>query len=571
MLKKYQIKSIVKSTFDNLEKSCRLYREFISDSEWLYYNELNGLAMNFINVETGNIKFLETIRNSKYDTYKHDWGYYLKYYKKNNYKPMRCEAFCKYCDKCPHNVNMLETANLKRKKIIRTKKQQYVSLKEAETAVKSAFINAMNADDKRIHVIKAQTAIGKTSLYMEYLKNTKLPCIIAVPTNMLKNEIAAKCNTLGIDVMATPSIMDIKDNIPEKLYGKIQRLYNIGKGKTVTAFIRKYLAKHDNYQLSDFLNQKERVKDFEGHIITTHNYLLYMKKSKLKKYNIIIDEDIIKTMIKNQVTVRISEVKEILNKNIPNEVYEKIMSIIEKAESTEYFKCNSVKCDKDINADFDLNGLLSAAHFYSDKEYIHFYGSLKLKKVKYVVLSATADEYIYQAFFGADRVNFYNCPQAKYKGKLIQYYKDSYSRNFMKKNMSAIDCTKEITGGLEPITFKGYAENDIIHFGNSEGCNFLAGQNLSVVGTPHQAEFIYKLLAFRLGGDIDGSLVYQKVSNNSFCFWFVTYKNELLRRIQFWLIESELEQTVGRARLLRNDCTVWLFSDFPLMQSEFVE
>ena len=37
--------------------------------------------------------------------------------------------------------------------------------------------------------------------------------------------------------------------------------------------------------------------------------------------------------------------------------------------------------------------------------------------------------------------------------------------------------------------------------------------------------------------------------------------------IQFWMIESELEQSVGRARLLREDCTVYLFSDFLLHQS----
>ena len=43
------------------------------------------------------------------------------------------------------------------------------------------------------------------------------------------------------------------------------------------------------------------------------------------------------------------------------------------------------------------------------------------------------------------------------------------------------------------------------------------------------------------------------------------------RAIQFYMIESELEQAVGRARLLRCDCTVNLFSDFPLKQAELKE
>jgi hypothetical protein len=33
------------------------------------------------------------------------------------------------------------------------------------------------------------------------------------------------------------------------------------------------------------------------------------------------------------------------------------------------------------------------------------------------------------------------------------------------------------------------------------------------------------------------------------------------------MIESDLEQAVGRARLLRYDCTVNLFSNFPLRQA----
>ena len=36
------------------------------------------------------------------------------------------------------------------------------------------------------------------------------------------------------------------------------------------------------------------------------------------------------------------------------------------------------------------------------------------------------------------------------------------------------------------------------------------------------------------------------------------------------MIESELEQAVGRARLLRNSCEVHLFSSFPISQSHMV-
>ena len=37
------------------------------------------------------------------------------------------------------------------------------------------------------------------------------------------------------------------------------------------------------------------------------------------------------------------------------------------------------------------------------------------------------------------------------------------------------------------------------------------------------------------------------------------------------MIESELEQAVGRARLLRHACTVHLFSNFPLKQAKMID
>jgi len=50
-----------------------------------------------------------------------------------------------------------------------------------------------------------------------------------------------------------------------------------------------------------------------------------------------------------------------------------------------------------------------------------------------------------------------------------------------------------------------------------------------------------------------------------------SYSNDLLlREIQISIIESELIQSIGRARLLRNDCTVVVLSNLPIQQAEFV-
>ena len=112
-----------------------------------------------------------------------------------------------------------------------------------------------------------------------------------------------------------------------------------------------------------------------------------------------------------------------------------------------------------------------------------------------------------------------------------------------------------------------------LHFGNTEGSNTLEGQDILVVGTPYHADFLYKLAAFTMGLDFDEDeeVEPQVVTHNGYRFRFTTFHNEDLRHLQFWMIESELEQAVGRARLLRNPCKVHLFSNFPLSQAKMVD
>lgn len=242
-----------------------------------------------------------------------------------------------------------------------------------------------------------------------------------------------------------------------------------------------------------------------------------------------------------------------------------------KSEDKEFFKVDKVKTSKNISTDFDMNALLKAKKFYSDGEKLVFYKTPKLKKMKYIVLSATADTFIYKHYFGSDNVKAYECRQAKYLGSLKQYYDGSYSRTYIDTNDNLWDKIRSKIGDAKTITFKKYSSDLDIHFGNSEGCDFLAGENLAVVGTPHMNECVYKFMAYYMGVKTDGALHFRPVEHNGFKFWFSTYENELLRHIQFWLIESELEQCVGRARLLRNECNVYLFSNFPLKQSELVK
>jgi hypothetical protein len=107
----------------------------------------------------------------------------------------------------------------------------------------------------------------------------------------------------------------------------------------------------------------------------------------------------------------------------------------------------------------------------------------------------------------------------------------------------------------------------LIHFGNCEGYDFLNGSDLAVVGTPHKNELHYYFTAHALGIDlqeINFELQDLKVDWKGFRFRFSTYEDERLRNIQLAAIEAELVQAIGRARSLRTDAEVLVYSNLPL-------
>jgi len=182
-------------------------------------------------------------------------------------------------------------------------------------------------------------------------------------------------------------------------------------------------------------------------------------------------------------------------------------------------------------------------------------------------------EQLCRYYFGADNIDFSECKKARYEGTLNQYYDKSMSRACIDKNTSIINRIKKWSGLTHTISFKKYQKGDL-HFGNTAGCDHLKGKNIDVIGTPHQTEWIYKLFANSIGLDFDA---YARIKpnitagHNGYRFRFTTYDDKILRAIQFYMIESELEQAVGRARLLRENCTVNLFSNFPLSQANLLK
>lgn len=66
-------------------------------------------------------------------------------------------------------------------------------------------------------------------------------------------------------------------------------------------------------------------------------------------------------------------------------------------------------------------------------------------------------------------------------------------------------------------------------------------------------------------------LDYIDIERKDFNFKFYTFKDETLRNIELWTVYSELEQAVGRARLVNpenSNTNVYVYSGFPVEQAK---
>lgn len=367
-------------------------------------------------------------------------------------------------------------------------------------------------------------------------------------------------------------------------------MYQAGKHHAVIDYIKgmiktKKVDKDCLNTLKDYLKDLVNFHTSKCHAFTTHSQLLTLDCWELKKYDaIIIDEDIIlNCMMPNQVEIPISKL-EILQDEIDSnsKLAKKIRAATKAAKTKPLFTLPDIVYDStydSISTPIDILSFCHAEKFYfknkldedtlfdtnCHEDSIVFFKPLRLRNnVKYIMLSATANQKICNCYFGANRVKFYNCKKAEYIGTLNQYAQSTMSRTDIIKNPRIIDKIKNFTGFATTITFKKYSKGTC-YYGKTTGIDTLKGKNIDVIGTSHQPIWIYKLFAHTMGINFDenAKLAYQIVKHNECKFWFMTFdnNNELLRNIQFGMIESELEQSIGRARLLREDCTVNVFSN----------
>lgn len=569
--------------FGMLYEKCRLYRDFVDGTEYYYYPQLFHIASNLVNAEGGKKEFMHVLNsevNSDYEAYhKRDWGVILNTIISMDYQPQSC-CECPYSDICTHGKNMILTVKPGKSTIIQTEPKSYVSIEEAEQDLKDNFIKALDSDDKGIHIIKAQTGIGKTNLYLSYMKNTDRNFIIAVPTHSLKTEINNKAKAMGItNVACTPELPVFSDDLQEK----INHTYDIGAGQYTIGMLRKILhniGKNDSdyMPLSMYIDELDRLKSFDGHIITTHERLMLMRKNNalLKNRDVIIDEDILRTMLSTH-TVSNNDIFNAIQSGLfKDKAALRLREIIshEGYQRYNYDAANKIYADDELlckleNTSGNILDLVESCYVFRDKNTTTFLKRKWLPCDKVIVMSATSNPDVYRMLTGYD-VHCYNCREAEYMGKVKLYSKHSFSRYSLDNQEGVIDYIKRLAGDDTVITFRKYEScfNTSYHYGAVEGLNCLEGKNISVIGLPNINDFVYKLYGMAAGLNPENcNMRPMRTEYNGYSFEINTFDSPKLRTIHLWMLESLIEQAVGRARLLRNNCTVKVFARFPVNQA----
>lgn len=566
-------------SFEYLYDVCELYRNF-ADGKNLSIDELYLIASNMRTVGGGKKKFLEKVRKTDIE-----WAGIFAAFRKSRIYGLSCEM-CRYKDRCDHCENMISTAKPESNRIIKLREEDYCTLKEAESDLFHNFIDAVYSNDKDIHIIKAQTSLGKTRMIIDFMRrNPEKKFIIVAPTYNLKNQIYSDVKSSGItNIFNTP---DIKEYcISDEIIEHVERCYNIGAGIKVIPFLRKIKnrlkeTEPDYRNISMYLDDCEKAKNYDGNIVTSHSRFLYMSLEKYTDYHIIIDEDIMRTLLDiESVSInKLIQFKKTLN--LPASVVSKIDFLCDCRTSREkkYVCCKRIGSLEgmfgevtDLNkVDVNLYGLLQSECFAVDDEDVYFLDEKFLPEVKMIIMSATVDSTLYQMLYSRRKIHFYECRKAKYMGKVIQYTDYSYSRFFFNENEQIVDELRKRTENQVVITLNCIEDkfNTKYHFGNVEGLNDNRGKDIAVIGLPNLNNVVYALYAMRMGYMGDVHMCCRRIKYNNCDFRLNTFEDKIIRRIQLWLLSSQLEQAVGRARLLRENCTVTVFSGFPVEQAEF--
>ncbi len=576
-------------------KQVKILDEFLNGT-WLFHMQLFGLATNMVRIRGGYQLMKKTMEKFNVEgktRYTPNNFSILPYVKKVGYPMMPVYKFSPY----PEDIDLYDIISTTRniRGMIEYTPIPWMSLNDAEKLLDETFIEVKeNGEAGKIYLISMPTALGKTE------KLLGAQATIALPTNTLKNEIAERfryssysCHDFKFTTTPDTVVFEsVELNLKQQYY------YTIGL-PTKSMRLLHHIVKNEHsgeYSIDDvmlargYLTFLEECRKTQNTVVTTHKRALF---TEFKNDTLIFDEDPLSSLLEIK-KLKISDLF-LLNQTLNDPELAHLIDFLNKAtplqiEPTPTFNINvDHLISKLSQAELESNvfEFFGSSFFMRDCSSTPQKKDKKLDTIHYIVrkdlpgdkkiiiMSATIPVALYRMLFG-DRVVVHEIKNVQQQGRIVQYTQKSCSRSGLKKYGHVISKT---VGDKQVITFKGMRslfKNPVegIWFGNCSGYDGLKGQDLVIVGTPHRNPLQYLLLAKVCGikfNTTDTTMSYQKVEYNGYRFMMKCYDNEALRSIQLSLIESDLVQAVGRARTLRTDATVEVYSSFPLsISDEFV-
>jgi hypothetical protein len=273
----------VRIDWEKARKTIKVLDQFFK-GEWLYHEQLFGLATNMIFIDGGEKLMNSTMKkyNEKGVTRYTDNNFsILPYIKDMNYFPMPVYKFSHYKEDNEVHDIITEVKNI-RGHIEVLQSCEKISLDIAEEKMISTFNKVLKNDEKDItYIFALATAIGKTRLLTDVEKS-----VIAFPTNNLKNEISGKIKT---NFIISPDTITFSNPFLNK---KIEHYYKIGLPKKSMKIIRgvsKLTSSKDSFIANDYISKLEKCSDTEKTILTTHKRVL--NSESFGHDTVIFDED----------------------------------------------------------------------------------------------------------------------------------------------------------------------------------------------------------------------------------------------------------------------------------------
>lgn len=583
---KRNLRVIRDKTYQDIADICPLFRDFYEKD--LPHHQKFFLATNLFHVKGGQKLFFDGLVD-----HQERWKVYWKCIKANSYAPEYCnKADCPYEAECRGKSLYNKLAN----RIKRIKKaESYLDMDEAVGMLNGALKDALAQQVNGIYLIQAQTAIGKTTAYCNIARNWNgpKPLMIAVPTIDLQRQVENDLRSCGVMPYLTPNKKEVlRDLGLNELAEEVERLYEAGFEDKVNLSIKKYKKEHQKEL--DIYTRKQLEKLLQSHkklngrtcVVTTHAMLLSLPMETLRRYEIIVDEDILMNLFKNMGSIPFQDLESLLESvPLPFGMASRIQEILEmKDGSVGYTGLNGLGIDirdflykEGIFFHSPIPKFLESSTFYVDvqEEQVHYFYEREIPNIKLTIVSATINEKLYINYCRGRYVHYTEVPLVQYQGKLVQYTAHSMSRscidNFgydkVRENILQITQNPDINW----ITFRKFDASGGIYFGKTEGFNHYKGQDLVVLGTPHNVPFLYILIGKHLGYQAEDKMSVSIAEHNGYSFPIMTFQDLNMRNLQFYFLESELEQAIGRARLLRYPCKVYLFSNFPCRQAELIQ